>query len=141
MSRRKRPARAPADPIELVVLLPEADWARCREYGSSRTLTVQDHAVFERIPGDRFTLRQLASRRDRSGPVFTGQVEDLRFDATALGLTPLALHELLPWDPKKDFWRDPDAPHEDREKAIQDRGPRTCYEMERVVPRRLTASS
>ncbi|MBL8179288.1 MAG: hypothetical protein JNK48_31715 [Bryobacterales bacterium] len=66
--------------------------------------------------------------------VIHGRLRNVRLDARALGLTPLALNEAGMWDPQDHYWgEDGDVP-EKWEKAQQLWGPRPEFEMEQVIP-------
>ncbi|HVN22350.1 MAG TPA: hypothetical protein VMT71_00150, partial [Syntrophorhabdales bacterium] len=57
-----------------------------------------------------------------------------RLDVAALGLTPLKLHDEGMWDPKDEYWGEPDEPIAAWAQPIIKRGPRPVYEMEQVIP-------
>lgn len=121
-------------PVELAVLAPKEQAARCRIVGTTREITLRSRDVWDMVPGEIVTVRPRKQWRYAGHPYLSGEVESQRLDVAALDLVPLRLQEKGRWDPEKAYWREPDQPLEDWERAIIARGPRPSFEMEQVLP-------
>jgi hypothetical protein len=128
MRRRKKAAD---QIVEMAVLSVIGKSARCRLLRTGQIVNLLTEGV--EVPGEVVRVKVLnkwaAGDRDLSGEVMA-----TRIDAAALGLTPLRLSKLGPWNPKDEYWGDPGTPIEKWAKRIIARGPRTAYEMEMVLP-------
>jgi len=110
-------------PIELVVLAPKQRAARCRLLGTGREITLRSSDVWNMVPGEIITVRGRKQWRYARHPYLSGDVEEHRLEASALGLVPLQLRDEWTWDPSED-WARPIIAH----------GPRPSFEMEQVLP-------
>ena len=121
-------------PIELIVLAPKSQAARCRILGSEREITLRSRDVWDVVAGEIVTVRARKQWRYAGHPYLSGDVESHRLDVEALGLVPLRLQNEHLWDPSEEYWGEEGETLEDWAKAIIARGPRPCFEMEQVLP-------
>ena len=121
-------------PIELVVLAPKGQAARCRVLGTERELTLRSRDVWNVVSGEVVTVRARKQWRFAGHPYLTGDVESRRLDVQALDLVPLRLQDEGLWDPDEEYWGEEGEPLEAWAKPIVARGPRPRYEMEQVLP-------
>ena len=123
------------EPVELVVLACKSNAIRCRLLGTSREVTLRT-AVRDEVPGSIITVTPKKQWAHARHPYLSGSISATRFEARALGLTPLALHERGDWDPDRHYWGEEDEPIEDWAKPIRARGKRPMFELEQIVPGR-----
>jgi hypothetical protein len=139
-ARRPKRHKATADdidlgiPVELVVLAPKANAARCRLLGTERELTLRSSQVWNMVPGEVVTVRVRKQWRYAGHPYLSGDVDSHRLDVGALGLKPLNLCDEWEWDPADEYWGEDDEPLEEWAQAIIARGPRPSFEMEQMLP-------
>lgn len=139
-AHRPRRHKATADdieldtPVELVVLAPKSNAARCRLLGTERELTLRSSRVWDMVSGEIVTVRPRKQWRYAGHPYLSGQVEDHRLDVGALDLVPLRLRHECSWDPEAEYWGEEGEPLEDWVRPIVAHGPRPSFEMEQVLP-------
>jgi len=121
-------------PIELVVLSPKQNAARCRPVGSDRVITLRGSGLWDVIPGEIVAVNPLKQWSYAGHPYLHGAIESARLDVAALELVPLKLHSLGMWSPEEHYWGEENDPIEEWVKPIIDRGPRQAFEMEQIVP-------
>ena len=120
--------------IELIVLAPKSQAARCRVLGTEREITLRSRDVWDMVSGEIVTVRARKQWRYAGHPYLSGDVESHRLDIEALGLVPLRLQSECRWDPSEEYWGEEGEPLEDWAEAIVARGPRPSFEMEQVLP-------
>jgi len=120
--------------IELIVLAPKEQAARCRVLGTEREVTLRSRDVWNMVSGEIVTVRARKQWRYAGHPYLSGDLESHRLDVKALDLIPLRLQDEGLWDPGDEYWGEEGEPLEDWEKPIVARGPRPCFEMEQVLP-------
>jgi hypothetical protein len=103
-------------PVDLIVLACKSNALRCRLLGSTREVTLRT-AIRDEIPGAIITVMPKKAWSHAKHPYLSGDVAAVRFDASELGLVPLALH------------RD----DEPRRATGDDEGP-PAYRLERPAP-------
>jgi tetratricopeptide (TPR) repeat protein len=86
------------------------------------------------VPGEIVTVHPRKRWTYARNEYLSGEITAVRTDIPALGLTPLRLGEHGLWDPDEEYWGEPDEPIPEYARPIIDRGPRTLYEMEQVLP-------
>jgi hypothetical protein len=64
----------------------------------------------------------------------SGDIESVRLDVAALGLTPLRLDDCDTWDPSEHYWGEDDEPIPNWAMPIIARGPRSQFEMQQILP-------
>ncbi len=120
--------------IELIVLAPKEQAARCRILGTEREITLRSRDVWDMVAGEIVTVRARKQWRYAGHPYLSGDVQSHRLDVRILDLVPLRLQDEWLWDPNKEYWGEEDQPLEDWAKPIVARGPRPSFEMEQVLP-------
>ncbi len=108
------------DPVELIVLACKSNALRCRLLGTAREVTLRTAVRYE-IPGSIITVTPRKQWTHARHPYLSGEVSEVRIDATVLGLVPLSLHRE----------GESAAKAESVEGA---RGKRSVFRMERVTP-------
>ena len=122
-------------PIELVVLAPMEQAARCRIPGTQREITLRSAAdVHNMVAGEIVTVRARKQWRYAGHPYVSGEVESHRLDVKALDLVPLRLQDEDTWDPAEAYWGEEGESLEEWAKPIVAYGPRPSFEMEQVLP-------
>ena len=135
--RRTKPAGEELDlggPIDLAVLSVKQRAARCRTLGGDLGVTLRATRLWDLAPGHIVTVAPQKQWRYGGRLYLAGEIESIRLDAAALGLEPLRLEELGPWDPAEEYWGEDGEPIEDWAKPTVARGPRPAFEMEQVIP-------
>jgi len=123
-----------SEAIELIVLAPKQNAARCRVLGTEREITLRSRDVWNMVSGEIVTVRARKQWRYAGHPYLSGDLESHRFDVKALDLIPLRLQDEGLWDPGEEYWGEEGKPLEDWERPIVARGRRPCFEMEQVLP-------
>jgi tetratricopeptide (TPR) repeat protein len=118
---------------ELIILARQSNALRCRVPGTTSELTLRT-AVRDEVPGDIVTVVPTKEWTHRRHRYVAGAVTSSRSDVEALGLTPLALHNMGEWDPADEYWGEDDEPRDAWEQAIIAYGKRRSFEMEQVIP-------
>jgi hypothetical protein len=108
------------EPVELLVLVCKSNALRCRLLGTTREVTLRT-AVRDEIPGSIITVTPKKQWTHGRHPYLSGDVSAVRFDATVLGLVPLALRYQGEWEPERTLGG---RPH----------GKRPMFQMEQVIP-------
>lgn len=132
-----RPAAAPLDlrgPAEFAVLAVRQKSARCRLLGTDHEITLRTTGLWDLYPGEIAVVKPSKQWSYAGHPYLSGQIESVRLDVAALGLTPLRLEERGMWDPIEHYWGEEGEPIEDWAKPIIARGPRQEFEMQQVLP-------
>lgn len=124
---------AVGSPVELIVLACKSNTLRCRLLGTAREVTLRT-AVRDEVPGGIITVLPTKQWTHARHAYLAGDVLSIRADVEALGLEPLAVHELGEWDPETEYWGEEGEPIEDWAKPIVARGKRPMFEMEQVLP-------
>ena len=120
------------NPVELVAIAVKSRGIPCRDLASGQPITFRQ-ASFE-VEGEILTVVPSNQWKHGKTNYLAGEIVDSRIDVKRLGLTPLALKYLGEWDPKKDYYVDPEEPLDSMQQEIIDAGPRPEYEMEQVIP-------
>jgi tetratricopeptide (TPR) repeat protein len=121
------------NPTELILLACKSNALRCRLPGTASELTLRT-AVRDEVPGHIVTVVPTREWKHRRHRYVAGAVTASRSDVGALGLTPLALHDMGEWDPAEEYWGEDDQPLDEWEQAIIAQGKRRSFEMEQVIP-------
>ena len=119
--------------VELIALAVKGNAITCRIPGKGQ-VTLRSTRSWDVVPGELITVTPRKKWRHAGHPYLSGAIKAWRLDVAALGLTPLKLHDEGMWDPKEEYWGEPDEPIEDWAQPIIKRGPRPAYEMEQVIP-------
>ena len=120
--------------IDLIACAVKGNAISCRIPGTERTLTLRPSGLWEVVPGEIITVSPRKKWRYAGHPYLAGEITTSRVDISALGLTPLRLHESGTWDPRDHYWGEPGEPIEKWAKPLIKRGVRLEYEMEQVLP-------
>lgn len=137
---RRRPPKATEDDfdmtrdVELIAVAVKGNAISCRIPGKESVITLRPAGLWDVAPGEIIMVRPRKQWRYKGHPYLSGEIKVWRLDIPALGLTPLKLNETGMWDPKDEYWGEPDEPIEEWAKPIMSRGPRPEYEMEQVLP-------
>ena len=121
-------------PVELTVLSVKKQAGRCQLLGTGRELTLRCRDMWNKVPGEIIRVRVRKQWRYAGHPYLSGEIEERRIDIHALGLVPLRLEECGMWDPEEEYWGEEGEPIPDWALSIIERGPRSMYEMEQVIP-------
>ena len=136
---KRKPQKATEDDldlthdIELIALAVKGNAISCRIPGKGH-VTVRSTRSWDVVPGELITVTPRKKWRYAGHPYLSGEIKASHLDVTALGLTPLKLEDEGMWLPHEHYWGEPDAPIADWAKPIIERGPRSAYEMEQVIP-------
>ena len=120
--------------VELLAVAVKGNAISCRIAGKEQVITLRPARLWDVAPGEMIMVTPRKQWRYRGHPYLLGEIKAWRLDIPALGLTPLKLNETGMWDPKDHYWGEPDEPIEEWAKPIMNRGPRSEYEMEQVLP-------
>jgi len=123
-----------SQPVELLVLGVRRRAARCRPLSSHVALTFRSSAVGDVIPGEILCVDGRKQWRHAGHPYLSGTVRSRRVDLDDAGIEPLQLATFGDWDPDNHYWGEPDAPLDDWAIPLIQRGVRTAYELENVLP-------
>ncbi len=138
--KRRKPPKATEDDIdmtqdiELIAVAVKGRTVSCRLLGKDGVITIRPAGLWEVMPGEIIRVAPRKQWRYGGHPYLSGEIKSYRLDIAALGLTPLKLEEMGMWDPKDQYWGEPDEPIEEWAKPISRQGPRPEYEMEQVLP-------
>jgi len=136
---KRKPQKATEDDldltrdIELIALAVKGNAISCRIPGKGH-VTLRSTRSWDVVPGELITVTPRKKWRYAGHPYLSGEIKAWHLDVAALGLTPLTLEDEGMWLPHEHYWGEPDAPIEDWAKPIIERGPRSAYEMEQVIP-------
>ncbi len=119
-------------PIELFVLAVKRAAIRCKIVSTGQPIIFRK--VRNEVEGEILTVIPSKVWRFQKTHYMTGEIQSKRIDIPALQLKPLALKEMWVWDPKEEYWGEPDDPLDMYFKPIIDYGPRKAYEMEQIIP-------
>ncbi|HVN97778.1 MAG TPA: hypothetical protein VMT62_15215 [Syntrophorhabdaceae bacterium] len=119
--------------IELIALAVKGNAISCRILGKG-DVTLRSTRSWDVVPGEFITVTPRKKWRYAGHPYLSGEIKAWRLDVAALGLTPLKLEDEGMWLPHEHYWGEPDTPIEDWAKPIIERGPRSAYVMEQVIP-------
>jgi hypothetical protein len=125
---------APGSRVELVVVAPRTQAARCRILDTGQEITLRSSDVWDAVPGEIITVTVRKQWSYARHPYLSGDVEGRRLDVAALGLVPLQLGGEWPWDPAEEYWGEEGEPLPEWAEPIVAYGPRRSYEMEQVLP-------
>ena len=138
-SKSNLPVEDLSRPVELVILSVKQRAARCRTLDSDQVITLRAGRLWDLVPGEIATIRPGKQWSYAGHPYLSGEIRATRIDASALGLTPLAIKRQDLWDPDRHYWGEEGAPIEPWAKPIMARGQRPQFEMEQVLPGADTA--
>jgi hypothetical protein len=130
----RRADLASAEPMELAVVRCGLRTAWCRRLAGGSLVTLRTGRFWDLVPGEVIVVRPTSEWSDAGLWHVAGEVLSTRVDAKALGLTPLRMQDLGPWDPAEQYWGEEGEPIEDWARPIIARGPRPSFEMEQVLP-------
>ncbi len=136
---KRKPKKATEDDldlthdIELIALAVKGNAISCRIPGKGH-VTLRSTRCWDVVPGELITVTPRKKWRYAGHPYLSGEIKASHLNVAALGLTPLKLEDEGMWLPHEHYWGEPDAPIEDWAKPIIERGPRSAYEMEQVIP-------
>src|SRR4030042_291865 len=102
----------------------------CRLRGKEHVITLRPAGLWDVAPGEIIMVSPRKQWRYRGHPYLSGEIKAWRLDIAALGLIPLKLKQTGMWNPKDQYWGEPDEPTEEWAKPIRSRGPRPEYAME-----------
>jgi len=120
--------------IELVAVAVKGNAVSCRIEGKDRVITLRPTALWDVVPGEIIVVTPRKQWRYKDHPYLSGEIKAWRLDIPALGLSPLKLNETGMWNPKDQYWGEPDEPIGEWGKTIISQGPRPEYEMEQMLP-------
>lgn len=123
-----------SDPVELVVLSVKDKAARCRILGSDLVVTFRASGLWDVVPGEIAVISPRKRWNYAGHPYLSGEIESVRFDASALSLVPLKLKNWGTWTPEEHYWGEEGEPIDEWAKPIIARGSRQEFEMEQVLP-------
>ena len=119
---------------EMVVLSIKRKSAHCRLLGADRVVMLRSGGPLDAVPGEIVLVRSNEWRHTSGSDCLSGEIESVRLDATALGLTPLKLESRGVWDPGRHYWGEEGEPIEKWARPIIAHGPRPEFEMQQVLP-------
>ncbi len=136
---RRRPAKMPELPdagtiLDLIVLRVKQVNTNCRMAGSETEVIFRSGDLWGVAPGEILTVKSQKIWQHRKNIYVSGEIQNRRIDASALGLKPLILTDEGPWDPAENLESDDGESPDDTLRKILERGTRTQYEMESVLP-------
>jgi len=120
--------------VELIAVAVKGNAVSCRIAGKEHVITLRPAGLWDIAPGEIIMVTPRRQWRYRGHPYLSGEIKAWRLDIPALRLTPLKLKETGMWDPKDQYWGEPDEPIEEWVNPIMSWGPRPEHEMERVLP-------
>ena len=121
--------------VTLVVLALKEKAARCRFGDKPREVIFHSQKYWRLVPGEIVTVQTRRMWLEAARLHLSGNMVQCRIEVAALGLTPLRLDERGVWDPSSENWVPGQKPLPDWVQAIFKAGPRSSYEMERIVSR------
>jgi hypothetical protein len=121
-------------PVELVLLSVKATAARCLLLGTRRAITLRATRLWDAVPGEVIVVTPRKQWSYAGHPYLSGEIQSARLDVPALDLVPLRLKDEGIWDPREQYWGEPDEPLDEWAKPIIARGKRREFEMEQVLP-------
>lgn len=121
-------------PVELIVLGIKQETARCKVLETGKELTLRSAGVWKVAPGEIIMVVPKKHWSYAGHPYLSGDVTGSRLDIAALNLTPLKLSDNGIWDPDDEYWGEEEDPLPAWAKEIVDRGPRSEYRMEHILP-------
>ena len=119
-------------PIEVVAIAVKTAAIRCKIVSTDQPITFRK--VQNEVEGEILTIMPSKVWRFQKTHYMTGEIKTKRIDIPALNIEPLDLNEMGVWDPKEDYWGEPDDPLNNYFKAIIDFGARKSYEMDQIIP-------
>ena len=137
VTRSHKVEKADIDPdkaVQMVVLSVKERSARCRLAGSEREITFRSNRIWDLIPGWTVTVLPHKQWTYAGHPYLSGMNLSVNLDVSTLGLVSLGLTDMGVWDPRQEYWGEPDEPIEDWAKPIIAFGPRRQFEMEQILP-------
>lgn len=123
-----------ADTLELGALSVKQRAARCLVLGTERIVTFRASGLWKIIPGEIVTVKPRKQWSYAGHPYLSGNIISARLEVKALGLVPLRLEDVGPWNPAEHYWGEEGEPLEDWAKPIALRGSRPAFVMEQVIP-------
>jgi hypothetical protein len=123
-----------ASPIELVLLSAKDTAARCQLLGTRRAITLRATRLWDAVPGEVVVVNPRRQWSYAGHPYLSGEIQAMRLDIPALDLVRLKLKDEGVWDPREQYWGEPDEPVDEWAKPIIARGERREFEMEQVLP-------
>jgi len=134
MPRSRQSENGTREPIDLVVLAVKDRAARCRLLAGEQVITLRASGLHRIVAGQIATVRPNKEWRLAGSPYLSGEIVGSRIDAAELGLVPLVLHPWGEWDPAEEYWGEEGEPIEEWAVPIIERGVRSLFEMEQVLP-------
>lgn len=119
-------------PIEVVAIAVKTAAIRCKIVTTEQPITFRK--VRNEVEGEILTIIPSKVWRYWKTHYMTGEIKSKRIDIPALNLEPLTLNEMWVWDPKEEYWAEPDDPLNKYFKSIIDFGVRESYEMDQIIP-------
>ena len=116
--------------LDLVVLAVKQRTARCRLVGGDEVLVFQTSRLRELVPGE----IAVVGAGEITKKAISGQLESIRIDAAAIGVSPLKVEKRGVWHPANHYWGEKGEPIENWAKPIIKHGPRPEFEMEQILP-------
>ncbi len=123
-------------PLELLVLKVKEKALRCLNLKTREEITFRTGGTFFMIPGEVLLVRPRKQWTYAGHPYLSGEITASRIDPRVLGLEPLRLNDMGPFQPYE-----PPSAEEEEEEKVEDwlaelmyRGTRRAYEMEAVLP-------
>ncbi len=81
---------------------------RCKIVTTDQPITFRK--VRNEVEGEILTIIPSKVWRYWKTHYMTGEIKSKRIDIPALNIEPLALNEMWVWDPKEEYWAEPDDP-------------------------------
>lgn len=130
----RQAASGAAAPVELAVVTNRGRTWLCRRLDGEELVSLRADRFWGLVPGEIVVVHPLREWTEDGRRHLVGEIESGRIDVSALGLTPLKLEDLGPWDPAEQYWGEDGDPVEEWAKPIIARGARPSFEMEQVLP-------
>ena len=90
--------------------------------------------MWDAMPGEVIVVKPRKQWSYAGHPYLSGEIQSARLDVPALDLVPLKLKDEGIWDPREQYWGEPDEPLDEWAKPIIACGKRREFEMEQVLP-------
>lgn len=100
-------------PFDAAILAVRGRTASCSRLADHQPFTLQPKGLGNVIPGEIVTVRSEANQRRGGRYCITGEIDSVRLDAKALGLTQLGLFPQGTWDPAEEYWGEDGEPIEE----------------------------
>lgn len=118
--------------IKVVALSVKTAAIRCRIVSTGQPITYRK--VRNEVEGEILTIIPAKVWRYGKTYYLTGEIISRTIDIPQLNIEPLALNKMSVWDPRQEYWEEPDDPLNKYFKSIVASGERESYEMDQIIP-------